>query len=259
MTFIVLFGFISGIILGIVGGGSSIISVPLLIYISKMPPVTAIGISLIASSASALISTTRTILREKLEFRTAIFMMLASIATSPIGAEVAQNLDPQTLRKAFAFVMIYISLLMWYRIHIIKKNIKSNNSKEYKFYFKNIFKIVPIGAFVGFCAGLFSITGGVLMVPSMIILLNMSVKKAVSTSLLVIVVTCFAASINYLDIVPLYETVLFTISSVIGILMISKLSMKIKRENIQIIFASVTFFLAIIIILKEFNIYSTIL
>ena len=183
-----------GVSLGLIGSGGSILTVPILVYIMDVSPITATSYSLFIVGITALIGSIKKAKEKNIEFKTALIIGAGSISVVYLtrlwllpripdkivaigNFEITKAMVTMVL---FAVVMIFASLSM----------IRSGNKKEVissqtppK---RNNFIIMLLGIAVGLITGFVGAGGGFLIIPTLIFAAQLNMKKAVGTSLLII-------------------------------------------------------------------------
>src|SRR5258705_12900793 len=172
-----------GFSLGRVGGGGSILAVPLMVYVVGVaePPV-AIGTSAIAVAANAAINLSNHARGGTVIWSCALIFAAAGMAGAFGGSILGKMVDGQKLLALFALVMIVIALLMLKtRSRIGLPDVKASMS--------NMPGIAGLGLATGTVSGFFGIGGGFLIVPALMLATGMPIMNAVSSSL--VAVTAF--------------------------------------------------------------------
>ena len=183
-------GGIVGLVLGLVGGGGSILAVPLLVYVVGMPSAhVAIGTSAVAVSASALVNLLPHWRAGNVKWRCAFVFTAAGVLGAFAGAAVAKALDGQKLLALFGLIMIVVGAVM------LRKRSSAGNP-DVRLSRESARKLVPLLVGTGFAVGLFSgffgIGGGFLIVPGLILATGMPMTAAIGTSL--VAITAFGAA-----------------------------------------------------------------
>jgi uncharacterized membrane protein YfcA len=172
-------GALVGFSLGLVGGGGSILAVPLMVYVVGVgEPHIAIGTSAIAVAANAAINLTNHARGRTVVWSCAIPFAVAGM----LGSFLGKMLDGQRLLALFALVMLVIAMLML-------KTRSRIGVTEVKMSLDNMPAIVGLGAATGTLSGFFGIGGGFLIVPALMLATGMPIMNAVSSSL--VAVTAF--------------------------------------------------------------------
>jgi uncharacterized membrane protein YfcA len=184
-------GSIVGFSLGLVGGGGSILAVPLLVYVVGVAnPHIAIGTSAIAVAVSAASNLAQHTRSGIVVWRCAVVFAAAGVAGAFIGSSLGKMVDGQKLLVLFAGLMIIISALM------LKRRSLEGNA-EVKLTRKNLPKLATIGVLTGALAGFFGIGGGFLIVPGLMLATGMPILNAVGSSLVAVTAFGMTTAINY--------------------------------------------------------------
>lgn len=183
-------GAIVGLVLGLVGGGGSILAVPLLVYlVGVSPPHVAIGTSALAVSASAFGNLLPHARAGNVKWRCAAVFAAAGVAGALLGAEFAKALNGDKLLVLFGLVMVAVGLAMF------RKRDGTGNS-DVRLTTHTARELLPsllgIGFAVGLLSGFFGIGGGFLIVPGLILATGMPMTSAIGTSL--VAVSAFGAA-----------------------------------------------------------------
>lgn len=203
MTIIEIAGFVGaaaiGVSLGLIGGGGSILTVPVLVYLMGVEPVLATAYSLFIVGFSALIGGINYARKGLVSYKTGIvFTIPAFIAVYltrlllvPALPETWLTLGDFTLTKdtgillLFAFLMVFASVSM---IRNKRSNVASTKKEEDTPLQFNYPMIIIEGLVVGTLTGLVGAGGGFLIIPALVLFAKLPMKMAIGTSLLIIAV-----------------------------------------------------------------------
>jgi uncharacterized membrane protein YfcA len=177
----VLSGGLVGLTLGLIGGGGSILAVPLLYYVVGVgTPHRAIGTSAVAVAASAAFGLAGHGRARTVKWRCALVFAAAGIAGAAGGAALGKAMDGQRLLVLFGMVMIVIAAMM-----LRPRRISGHGEVRLERATAQplLPLLVAIGAAVGFAAGFFGIGGGFLVVPGLIAATGMPLINAIGSSL----------------------------------------------------------------------------
>jgi uncharacterized protein len=183
-------GGLVGVVLGLVGGGGSIIAVPLLLYLVGMPSVhQAVGTSAVAVSLSAFGNLLLSARRGLVKWPCGLVFAAAGIGGSVLGAQLALQIPGAKILALFGGLMLVIGTLM-----LVRKN--AEGDPDVRLTFKTARHMAPwligTGLVVGLLAGFFGIGGGFLIVPGLMLATGMTITSAIATSL--IGITAFGAT-----------------------------------------------------------------
>src|ERR1700735_5066519 len=176
-------GTLVGFSLGLVGGGGSILAVPLMVcVVGVSDPHVAIGTSAIAVAANAAINLSNHARNGTVRWSCALMFAAAGVIAAFIGSIFGKMLDGQKLLALFALLMLVIAVLMLKtRTRIGVPDVQMNRD--------NMPAIGGLGLATGTLSGFFGIGGGFLIVPALMLATGMSIMNAVSSSL--VAVTAF--------------------------------------------------------------------
>jgi uncharacterized protein len=201
-----------GFSLGLVGGGGSILAVPLMVYVVGVgEPHVAIGTSAIAVAANAAVNLSNHARGGTVMWSCALPFAAAGIAGAFAGSSLGKTIDGHRLLALFALIMLVIAALMLKtRSRVGLSDVKMNRA--------NMPAIVGLGLATGTLSGFFGIGGGFLIVPALMLATGMSIMNAVSSSL--VAVTAFglttAASYAWSGLVSWGLAALFVAGGIAG-------------------------------------------
>ena len=248
-----------GVVLGLIGGGGSILTVPILVYLMFINPVTATAYSLFIVGVSALVGAIRNIQKGLVDFKTAIvFAIPAFIAVYatrkylvPAIPEELFTIDSFVMTKNIAIMLFFALIMLVASISMIRN--KRNDSEEDMAVVYNFPLIIIEGFVVGVLTGVVGAGGGFLIIPALVLLAKLPMKKAVATSLLIIAIKSligFIGDVENLEIEWMF-LIKFTLISVLGIFLGIYLSKFIKGENLKKGFGWFVLVMGVYIIFKE--------
>jgi uncharacterized membrane protein YfcA len=239
-------GIIVGFSLGLVGGGGSVLAVPLLLYVVGVKDVhVAIGTSALAIGIIAMIHLFSHKRKGQLKIKKGIQFALPGIAGTLIGSQIGLWTRAEYLLILFAVFMIAIGLLM------IKKKItlvETTSGNSGLVLLKNNLSLS--GFSVGILAGFFGIGGGFLIVPTIMYSGGLNIMQAIGTSLVSVSSFGLVTAGRYLisGNVDLIIAILIIIGGVLGGYLGIRISEKIPKENLVKIFSILLFGVAAYII-----------
>lgn len=187
-----------GVSLGLLGGGGSILTVPLLVYVLGVEPKTAIAMSLLVvglTSASAVVVHARA---GRVRWRTALVFGAGGMSGAFLGARIARWLPPGILLLLFSAIMVAAAVAM-----LRRKEVPSVPGAPVQTPVRlPVPRVLAQGAAVGLLSGLVGAGGGFLIVPALV-LAGLPTQAAVGTSLAVISLQCLAGLLGHLGHVQL--------------------------------------------------------
>lgn len=215
-----------GVSLGLLGGGGSILAVPLLVYVAGMDAKEAIATSLLVvgtTSAVALIPHARA---GRVRWRTGLLFGAAGMVGAYAGGRVAEFIPGSLLLVAFALMMLATAVAM----------IRGRKSPDKPAHTElPVVRVLLDGVVVGLVTGLVGAGGGFLIVPALVLLGGLPMSVAVGTSLLVIAMKSFAGLAGYLASVEIDWSfaLAVTAAAVVGSLIGSRLSGVIAPDTLR--------------------------
>lgn len=198
-----------GVTLGLLGGGGSILMVPLLVYVAGLDAKAAIATSLLVVGATSLAASVPHARQGRVQWRTAGIFGTAGMAGAYLGGRLGTLLPGTWLLLAFAAMMVVTAAAM---LRDDDGPDASGTSSQ------SVGKILAEGLAVGVVTGLVGAGGGFLVVPALVLLGGLTIREAVGTSLVVIAMKSGAGVVGYLAGVELDWTlaVQVTVAAVIG-------------------------------------------
>jgi uncharacterized membrane protein YfcA len=191
----ILSGGVIGVVLGLVGGGGSILAVPLLVYVVGVEsPHAAIGTAAVAVAANALVGLAGHARAGRVKWRCASVFAVAGVIGAAIGAEIGKAFDGQRLLMLFGLLMIGVGLSMLRR----RRTADAPHVRLTRDSAATLLpRLLPIGLGVGLAAGSFGIGGGFLIVPGLVTATAMPLSIAVGTSLVVVAALGLTTATSY--------------------------------------------------------------
>ncbi len=187
-------GSLIGLVLGLIGGGGSILAVPLLVYVVGVPPHIAIGTAAFAVALNALASLALHARRAPIRWPCAIAFSVAGVAGALLGATLGKAVDGHQLLALFGVLMIVVGVLM-----MRPKSTAAPSSERLSLV--NAPRLLPClllaGLAVGTLAGFFGIGGGFLILPGLMLAADMDVSDAASASLVGVAAFGTASASSY--------------------------------------------------------------
>jgi uncharacterized membrane protein YfcA len=184
-------GSLVGFSLGLVGGGGSILAVPLMVYVVGVPDAhVAIGTSAIAVATNAAVNLTNHARGGTVIWPCALVFAAAGIAGAFCGSLLGKMIDGRNLLALFALVMLVIAALMLKtRARVGMSDVKMNLS--------NLPALVGLGLCTGTLSGFFGIGGGFLIVPALMLATGMAIINAVGSSLVAVTAFGLTTALSY--------------------------------------------------------------
>ncbi len=244
-------GALVGFSLGLVGGGGSILAVPLMVYVVGVPDAhVAIGTSAIAVAANAAVNLSNHARGGTVMWSCALTFAAAGIAGAFAGSIFGKMLDGERLLALFALLMLVIAVLML-------KTRSRIGLPDVQISWANTPAIVGLGLATGTLSGFFGIGGGFLIVPALMLATGMPIMNAVSSSL--VAVTAFglttAASYAYSGLISWGLAGLFIVGGIAGGLIGTRSArlLSARRGALNIVFAAVIIAVALYMLARNIS------
>jgi len=248
-----------GITLGLLGGGGSILTVPILVYLLSLNPVTATAYSLFVVGTTSLVGGIRNLSKGMVDLKVAIvFAVPAFIAVYltrrflvPAIPDEIFTLGDFVLTKDLGIMLFFAIVMVLASVSMIRgRKSKGTEEKEVKL---NIPLIILEGAVVGTLTGIVGAGGGFLIIPALVLFANLPMKRAVATSLLIIAAKSLIGFIGDVQNLIIDWTFLLTFTgiSIIGIFIGIYLNKFINEKPLKKAFGWFVLLMGIYIFAKE--------
>jgi len=246
-----------GIVLGLIGAGGSIMTVPIMVYLFKINPELATVYSLFIVGITALFGAIRYYRQGNIELKTALAFTLPSIITllsirkflMPIIPKELFPLGNFLVSKDLLIMLVFAVLMILASISMIKSSGKESKTEK-----PSLAKLILLGLMVGVITGILGAGGGFMIIPALVIFGGLEMKTAVGTSLLIISINTligFAGDmINGISI-DIKLLTLVTIFAILGMFLGTQLAKKIPGDKLKPIFGWFVLLMGIYIIIKE--------
>ena len=184
-------GSLVGFSLGLVGGGGSILAVPLMVYVVGIhDPHVAIGTSALAVAANAAVNLANHARSGNVKWQCASVFACVGVGGALLGSTLGKAVDGQKLLALFALLMILVAFLM------LRKR-SSPGDRTVRLSQENAPKLAVYGFATGLLSGFFGIGGGFLVVPGLIAATGMPILFAVGSSLVAVTAFGVTTAFNY--------------------------------------------------------------
>ena len=194
-----------GLSLGLLGGGGSILVVPLLTYLGGMEPREAIASSLFVVGVTSLVSLLQHARAGRVRWKTGLLFGAAGMVGAFAGGLVGGHIPGPVLMVAFALMMVATATAML-RPRKAPGDDHANGPHP-------VWRILLDGLVVGAATGLVGAGGGFLVVPALVLLAGLPMSAAVGTSLLVIALKSFAGLGGYMTTVSLDWPIVLSVTA----------------------------------------------
>lgn len=249
---------IIGLVMGLIGGGGSILSVPIFVYIFGFDAVTATALSLFVVGVTSSVGSIGFVKQKLVDFRTAFIFGIPSILGVVFSRRlVLPNLPHYiihkygiTLTKEMFLLLLFAILMLIASYKMIRKieRVRTRSDNE-----TNYTVLISQGLLVGIITGLIGAGGGFLIVPALVMLLGINMKRAVATSLFIISMNSILGFLTTLKMVKQDWNFLliFSALSVVGIFIGIFISKKMDGRKLKPLFGWLVLTMGIFIIIKE--------
>ncbi|MBE9577561.1 sulfite exporter TauE/SafE family protein [Flavobacterium proteolyticum] len=245
-----------GLVLGLTGGGGSILTVPILVYLMSINPVTATAYSLFIVGTTSTFGAIQNYRKNLVDIKNGFIFAIPSFVAVYLTRKFIVPRIPEIIIESpilitkDTFLMLFFAVIMVFgALSVLKKKSQNTNNEE-----KRNLILIGIQTFtIGIIIGLVGAGGGFLIIPSLILFAKLPMKKAVGTSLFIIAMNSlvgFIGDVQNLEIDWLF-LLTFSAISVVGIFIGMYLTKYTNESQLKKIFAYFVLLMAAIIVLKE--------
>ena len=252
-----------GMVLGVIGGGGSILTVPILVYLMGVTPDVATGYSLLIVGATAAFGAVRYFKEGLVDVKASILFAVPSIIAVYLSRAYLMPAIPETISfqsliidKNLGIMVLFAALMLASAAMMLKKAYSKSTPATQVIEKKqpNIGLIVIEGAVVGVVTGIIGAGGGFLIIPALVLILGMPMKNAVGASLFIIALKSLLGFVGDLQTgiqleMPLLPLML--VATFIGMAVSTKVAGKLDGAALQKFFAFFTLVIAVFIMTKE--------
>lgn len=184
--------FVVGLVLGLSGGGGSIITVPVMVYLIGINPITATAYSLFVVGSTSTIGAIQNFKKQLVDIKTAIIFAIPAFTVVYLTRRYLVPAIPETVFTMSDFAVTKdIFIMLFFAIIMLVASLSMIRSKEdipnpTMTSDINILLLVIIGIAVGLLTGIVGAGGGFLIIPALVLLAKLPMKKAIGTSLFII-------------------------------------------------------------------------
>ncbi len=233
-----------GISPGLIGGGGSILTVPILVYVMGLNPVLATSYSLFIVGSTSLVGAVNNYYKGFVNIKTALLFGASSITTVFITRKLLMPLIPSVLfssahfriTQSMATMVLFAILMLLASIAMITNKDEASPTKTVTVpYNINIASLLFFGIQIGLATGFLGAGGGFLLIPALVLLLKMPMKNAIGTSLLIIALNSligFTGDIGHY-IIDWKFLIIITLVAVAGIFIGGLLAKKLDGEKLK--------------------------
>ena len=242
-----LLGFVAvGLALGLLGGGGSILAVPVLVHLLGIAPNVAVPMSLPIVGCAAAVGAVARWRSGQLRLRTVAPFALIAIAASYSAAHLGLGIADRPRMIIFGLTMFTAAFAMWRRAS--RMGLVEVPSQQ-----QSVARVIPAGLAVGALTGVVGVGGGFLIVPALTGVLGLPMAEATATSLAVIALNTVAAGWGYVGHVQLDGrlTAIVIAAALVGMAIGTRLAPRVPARTLTRAFAVLLIVLAIFVLGKE--------
>ena len=244
MIVAVALGLAIGALVGLLGGGGSILAVPALVYAAGQDLPQAVATSLLVVGITAIVALLPRIRARQIAWRIALIFGAAGAATAFAGAAVNRQLPDDVVLGLFAALMVGAGIRMLQDKPTIGAACAVDGGRvDWR---RCAPRTVAGGLVVGFLTGLLGVGGGFLIIPVLVVVLGLSMETAIGTSLLIVAVNSAAGFAAHAGDTPLDVpvTFAFTMAAVGTALAVSRAATRLDTARLRLWFAYLVFVVA---------------
>ena len=228
-------GAVIGLSMGALGGGGSILAVPVLVYALYLDPQAATTASLIIVGVTAIVAAISHARAGRVDWRAALIFGALGIPASIGGSLLNRAVDPQVLLLAFAALMLLAAAAMYRRSRTSEQAPTTPAPSGAA----QVVRVVVVSLVVGFLTGFLGVGGGFIIVPALVLAMGFGMPTAVGTSLVIISITSLAAFVERLGHGAIaWDVILpFTAAAIVGSLLGKRLAERVSAAALTRAFA----------------------
>jgi uncharacterized membrane protein YfcA len=237
VTVAIALGLVIGALVGLLGGGGSILAVPALVYAAGQDLPQAVATSLLVVGITAVVAVLPRLGKGEIAWRIALLFGAAGIATAFAGAAVNRLLPPEVVLGLFAALMIGAGIRMLSEKPTTGAACATDGGRVN--WRRCLPRTLAGGLVVGFLTGLLGVGGGFLIIPVLVVVLGLSMEIAIGTSLLIVAVNSAAGFAAHASDAPLDVpvTIAFTAAAVVTALAAGRLATRLDTTRLRRWFA----------------------
>lgn len=222
-----------GLSLGILGGGGSILTVPIFVYVMGYSAKQAIAMSLVVVGATSLVGAFRHWRAGNVDVRAALVFGVLAMIGARVGADLSRIVPGIVQLSLLGVVMLVAAALM------LRPRAEAKETPTRRNVVFSVVATAGVGLGVGLLTGLIGTGGGFLFVPSLVLLARLPMKTAVGTSLFVIALSTAAGAFGYRGqaAVPWDVVALFTLIAIGGIFVGTRMLRYVSQQALRRAFA----------------------
>lgn len=242
----IFWGLLIGTVLGLLGGGGALISIPILLYSFHYPLSVAVGTSLLLVSLGATPSLVLYWRNGQVDWLSALWMGTSGAFGAWLGSMLSAHISEMVLMN------LLITLILISAWRLFQPSVEALRIHTDKPTFISILSLVLIGLGIGILTGVVGVGGGFLIVPALIMIRQLEPRNAIATSLAVIAINAISGAVGYWTRLPFDQPVLYglMIATFFGSVFGFKLSYKVSQIHLKQGFGILLFIIAAILFLN---------
>ena len=247
-----------GLVLGLTGGGGSMLTVPILTYILLISPVTATAYSLFVVGTTSAFGAFQNAKNGLIDFKNGFLFAVPSFVAVYVTRrflvpEIPEVIisNPFVLKKGTFLMIIFGIIMLLAAFSMLKKKSNATENQTQT----SVYSLIIQTFLIGIVIGLVGAGGGFLIIPSLVLFVKLPMKKAIGTSLFIIAINSLIGFLGDVQNLPIDWSFLlvFTGLSIIGIFMGMYLSKFTNENQLKKGFAYFVLVMALVIFYKEIN------
>jgi len=251
-----------GVLLGLLGGGGSILNVPALVYLASIEPMRATAFSLFIVGTTASIGMLNAALKKELHIASVLVFAVPSLIAVwvtrqwivPTVPDILFQTDYLTVSKNIALMLLFAAVMILAAQNMIRQPCFNCDATQADIKYFDIPSMIAKGIGIGFLTSLVGAGGGFLIVPALITSAKLPFRLAVGSSLAIIAINSligFMGDTQVLEISDWNFLIGFTLLAIVGIVGGSWLNKYIKGAKLKKIFGWFTLVIALIMVATE--------
>lgn len=247
-----------GLTLGLLGGGGSILTVPILVYLLGINPVLATAYSLFVVGATSLVGAVRNMMKGMVDIKVAVVFAIPAFIAVYLTRRYLVPAIPEEIFSSGGFVLTKdLAVMLFFALIMLAASVSMIKGRKEKEVDENASLKIPFivleGSVVGVLTGIVGAGGGFLIIPALVLFANLPMKRAVATSLVIIAVKSLIGFLGDVQTLAIDWSFLlsFTGFSILGIFLGIYLNKFIDGKSLKKGFGWFVLVMGVYIIIKE--------
>lgn len=253
-----------GLTLGILGAGGAVLTIPVFVYLLRVPTQDAISCSLFVVCLTSLSAGIRYSMNKQVNGMAVLYFGIPSIVSVwifrflvfPRIPDPLMEIEHYSLSKSSGLLMLFALLMLYSAFNMLKPQSKEQVNKDpMNMHAPNWLTFIGWGVFVGALTGLLGAGGGFLIVPALVLYLGLDFKTAAASSLCIIFLNTtvgLVSNVKVLESLPWYLLILFTSITILSSFGGIYISSRVNARQLKPTFGILLIFVAVFMILFEF-------